>query len=81
MKNLIETCIDIIIPSNKNNINISISNEQFDQIQDYFKIEEGRKYFAQLLSLKRSKPCLSEESYEILWKLIKLALIQSDIYK
>jgi len=63
-----------------NDFTTELSDEELDKLHFYFKTEEGRNFFASTLSQHRGSCSLSKSAFEILWRLLKIALIQSDIY-
>jgi len=92
MKAMIHKAISRIIaykpeaaPTNNNNSAIPqdhparLTDDESDQIHFFFKTADARNEFAVVLSQQRSNACLSDDSFETLWRLLKVALIQADI--
>eukprot|EP01117_Protostelium_nocturnum_P017396 TRINITY_DN7083_c1_g1_i1.p1 TRINITY_DN7083_c1_g1~~TRINITY_DN7083_c1_g1_i1.p1 ORF type:complete len:919 (-),score=269.18 TRINITY_DN7083_c1_g1_i1:12-2768(-) len=81
MKEYLSSLVERIISHKAENSESKsfLSDSDMDKIHTYFKTEEGRKHFSLILNQSRSKACLSSDSFETLWRVMKVSLINCDI--
>jgi len=56
-----------------------LTDEDCDKLHFYFKTEPGRRFFAEALNNRRSGNAVTFNAFEVLWRLVKVALIRADM--